>query len=55
MPAAVAYPRRGGQRSFRVRKVDVLRVENREIAEITTFGEAMASNLGLLEILPRST
>jgi len=38
MPAAASYLRRTGDTEFRAFKMDVLRIEGGEIAEITTFG-----------------
>jgi RNA polymerase sigma-70 factor (TIGR02960 family) len=47
MPAAASYLRRPGDSLARPFKLDVLRVENGVIAEITTFGCAMFPALGL--------
>ena len=47
MPAAASYLRRPGDSLARPFKLDVLRVENGVIAEITTFGYAMFPALGL--------
>jgi RNA polymerase sigma-70 factor (ECF subfamily) len=47
MPAAASYLRRPGDSLFRPFKLDVLRVEGGEIAEITTFGPALFEALGL--------
>jgi RNA polymerase sigma-70 factor (ECF subfamily) len=47
MPAAASYLRRPGDSEFRAFKLDVLRVEDRAIAEITTFGAALFPAFGL--------
>jgi RNA polymerase sigma-70 factor (TIGR02960 family) len=47
MPAAGSYLRRPGDSLFRPFKLDVLRIENGRIAEITTFGPAQFPALGL--------
>ncbi|HEX7716802.1 MAG TPA: RNA polymerase subunit sigma-70 [Marmoricola sp.] len=47
MPAAASYLRRHGDRVFRAFKLDVLRVEQGAIAEITTFGPDLFGALGL--------
>jgi RNA polymerase sigma-70 factor (TIGR02960 family) len=47
MPAAGSYLRRRGDSLFRPFKLDVLRIEDRRIAEITTFGPAQFPALGL--------
>ena len=47
MPAAASYLRRPGDSVFRAFKLDVLRIEDHEIAEITTFGPALFDALGL--------
>jgi len=47
MPAAASYVRRDGDTVFRARKLDVLRVEDGLIAEITTFGSEPFPLLGL--------
>ena len=41
MPTAASYLRRPGDRAFRAFKLDVLRVEDGAIAEITTFGAGL--------------
>ena len=51
MPAAASYLRRPGDTVFRPFKLDVLRVEDDRIAEITTFGYLLFPALGLPEIL----
>ncbi len=52
MPAAGSYLRRPGDSLFRPFKLDVLRVEDGAIAEITTFGPASFPALGLPPSLP---
>jgi RNA polymerase sigma-70 factor (ECF subfamily) len=47
MPAAASYLRRPGDPVFRAFKLDVLRIEDDTIAEITTFGPALFDALGL--------
>jgi hypothetical protein len=47
MPAAGSYLRRPGDTLFRPFKLDVLRVDDGLIAEITTFGPAQFPALGL--------
>jgi RNA polymerase sigma-70 factor (TIGR02960 family) len=47
MPAAASYLRRPGDTEFRAFKLDVLRVEGEEVAEITTFGYALFDAFGL--------
>jgi RNA polymerase sigma-70 factor (ECF subfamily) len=47
MPAAASYLRRPCDCVFRAFKLDVLRIEDDEIAEITTFGPALFEALGL--------
>ena len=47
MPAAASYLRRPGDSVFRAFKLDVLRVRDGQIAEITTFGPALFGQLGL--------
>jgi len=51
MPAAASYLRRFGDTEFRGFKMDVLRIEGGEIAEITTFGYAMFPLFGLPTVL----
>jgi RNA polymerase sigma-70 factor (ECF subfamily) len=51
MPAAASYLRRPGDTVFRAFKLDVLRVDGAEIAEITTFGYVMFPALGLPAVL----
>jgi len=50
-PAAVSYLRRPGDSEFRVFKVDVLRIRDGLIAEITTFLPTLVEMFGLPEIL----
>jgi RNA polymerase sigma-70 factor (TIGR02960 family) len=52
MPSAASYLRRSGDTRFRAFKLDVLRVENGRLAEITTFGPSRFEDLGLPEVLP---
>jgi RNA polymerase sigma-70 factor (TIGR02960 family) len=52
MPAAASYLRRPGDTQFRAFKLDVLRVEDGLIAEITTFGYSRFPGFGLPAILP---
>jgi RNA polymerase sigma-70 factor (TIGR02960 family) len=47
MPAAASYLRRPGDAVFRAFKLDVLRVEDGAVAEITTFGYALFPHFGL--------
>ena len=47
MPAAASYLRRWGDSEFRAFKLDVLRVEDGVIAEITTFGAGLFPAFGL--------
>ncbi len=47
MPTAASYLRRPGDSMFRAFKLDVLRVEDGAIAEITTFGPALFPAFGL--------
>jgi RNA polymerase sigma-70 factor (ECF subfamily) len=51
-PAAVSYLRREGDTAFRVFKVDVLRVQDGLIREITTFDGRLIAAFGLPEVLP---
>jgi RNA polymerase sigma-70 factor (ECF subfamily) len=53
MPAAVSYLRAPGDTAFRIFKIDVLRVVDGKVAEITTFdGRGMTTAFDLLEVLP---
>ena len=47
MPAAASYLCRPGDSEFRAFKLDVLRIENGAIAEITTFGTSLFPEFGL--------
>jgi RNA polymerase sigma-70 factor (TIGR02960 family) len=47
LPAAASYLRRPGDTEFRAFKLDVLRISNGQIAEITTFGYALFGQFGL--------
>ncbi|HEX6930732.1 MAG TPA: RNA polymerase subunit sigma-70, partial [Streptosporangiaceae bacterium] len=47
MPAAASYLRRPGDTAYRAFKLDVLRIRDGEIAEITTFGYALFGQFGL--------
>jgi RNA polymerase sigma-70 factor (ECF subfamily) len=47
MPAAASYLRRPGDSEFRAFKLDVLRIKDGLIAEITTFGYALFPAFGL--------
>jgi RNA polymerase sigma-70 factor (ECF subfamily) len=47
MPAAASYLRRPGDHAFRAFKLDVLRIEDGTVAEITTFGYALFPHFGL--------
>ena len=53
MPAAVSYLRKTGDTEFRAFKVDVLRIEDGEIAEITTFGPNLLAGFDLPMTLER--
>ena len=46
-PAAASYLRRPGETTFHAFKIDVLRVADGRIAEITTFGSALFAAFGL--------
>ena len=47
MPAAASYLRRPGDTEFRAFKLDVLRIEDGAIEEITTFGYSLFPQFGL--------
>jgi RNA polymerase sigma-70 factor (TIGR02960 family) len=51
MPASASYLRRPGDTTYRAFKLDVLRIEDGRIAEITTFGPERLTALGLSETL----
>lgn len=52
MPTAASYLRAPGETAFRAFKLDVLRVADGKIAEITTFGRLLFPHFGLPEVLP---
>ena len=52
MPAAASYLRAWGETEFRAFKLDVLRVEDGAVAEITTFGIDLFPAFGLPATLP---
>ena len=52
MPAAASYHRAASETEFRAFKIDVLRVEDGAIAEITTFGAGLFPAFGLAPTLP---
>ena len=54
MPAAASYLRRPGDSEFRAFKLDVLRIEDGAIAEITTFGYSLFEAFGLPPTLESS-
>jgi RNA polymerase sigma-70 factor (ECF subfamily) len=47
MPAAASYLRAPGEATFKAFKIDVLRVADGKIAEITTFGAQLFGEFGL--------
>ena len=51
MPAAASYLQRPGDTRFRAFKLDLLRIEDDTIAEITTFGPELFEQLGLPRVL----
>jgi RNA polymerase sigma-70 factor (ECF subfamily) len=51
LPAAASYLRRPGDTAFRAFKLDVLRVLDGRIGEITTFGYALFPRFGLPDVL----
>ena len=51
MPTAASYLRAPGDATYRAFKLDVLRVVDGRIAEITTFGPALFAQFGLPETL----
>jgi RNA polymerase sigma-70 factor (ECF subfamily) len=53
MPTAASYLGRHGETEFRAFKLDVLRVVDGGIAEITTFGASLFGQLGLPQTLAR--
>lgn len=52
MPAAASYLRRPGDSEFRAFKLDVLRVRDGTVAEITTFGWSLFPAFGLPPVIP---
>jgi hypothetical protein len=54
MPAAASYLRRWGDSEFRAFKLDVLRIVDGRIVEITTFGYALFPEFGLPPVLALS-
>jgi RNA polymerase sigma-70 factor (TIGR02960 family) len=54
MPAAASYLRRPGEEEFRAFKIDVLRVRDGKIAEITTFDATLFEAFGLERTLRTS-
>jgi RNA polymerase sigma-70 factor (TIGR02960 family) len=52
MPAAASYLRAPGETEFRAFKIDVLRIEDGAIAEITTFDASLFDAFGLAPVLP---
>lgn len=52
LPAAASYLRRPGDTRFRAFKLDVIRVAEGAIAEITTFGPSLLPAFGLPDVLP---
>ena len=51
MPAAASYHRAAGAHEYTPFKIDVLRVRDGKIAEVTTFGAALFPELGLPAVL----
>jgi RNA polymerase sigma-70 factor (TIGR02960 family) len=51
LPAAASYLRRPGETEFRAFKIDVLRVQDGKIAEITTFDATLFEAFGLERVL----
>jgi RNA polymerase sigma-70 factor (ECF subfamily) len=47
MPTAASYLRKSGDSEFRAFKLDVLRIRDGLIAEITTFGSELFPAFGL--------
>src|SRR5690606_31100051 len=54
MPTAASYLRAWGETEFRAFKLDVLRVEDGAVAEITTFGADLFPAFGLPATLPEA-
>jgi len=53
LPAAASYLREWDDTELRAFKLDVLRVEEGKIVEITTFGSGLFPAFGLPPVLPR--
>jgi RNA polymerase sigma-70 factor (TIGR02960 family) len=51
LPAAASYLRRPGDSEYRAFKIDVIRVRDGRIAEVTTFGSRLFAQFGLAETL----
>lgn len=51
MPAAVSYLRRPGDSEFRIFKVDVIRVQDGKVREVTTFDASLREAFGVPEVL----
>ena len=51
LPAAASWLRRPGDSAFRAFKLDVLRVRDGRIAEVTTFDATLFAAFGLPEVL----
>jgi hypothetical protein len=51
MPAAASYLRRPGDSLFRPVKLDVLRIEDDRVAEVTTFGPELFRAFGLHDMV----
>jgi RNA polymerase sigma-70 factor (ECF subfamily) len=47
LPAAASYLQRPGDATFRAFKLDILRVRDGRVAEITTFGTVLFPHFGL--------
>ncbi len=53
MPAAASYLRASGDTEYRAFKIDVLRVEQGRVVEVTTFGQSRFPGFGLPAVLER--
>ena len=51
MPAAACYLRAHGETEFRAFKIDVLRIVEGEVAEVTTFNSTLFPEFGLAPTL----
>jgi hypothetical protein len=51
LPAAASYLREPGASEFRAFKLDVMRVVDGKVAEVTTFGYALFPHFGLPPVL----